>query len=240
MVHLFIDLLLSANHEPKIWKGIKIDRGQVVVSRRKLSKKLGISEQKIRTCLSTLESTHEITHKSTHQYTIITIVKYDKYQIVKKNQPTKPPQNTHKSTTTKEDKELKEDKENTYDDKSSRLEITLKGMPINLEDLNDGDVTYEEEFKKTPKKYKGKTKAYARIAVKYLQMREEGGNVLRYFPDIKELWDFASKNVAPDKIEAEIIARIEAFKKQQESKNLDWSLSGVVKNWNKILRDYKE
>ncbi len=128
---------------------------------------------------------------------------------------------------------------NNYGEKSPRVEITYKSMPISLEELSDGDVTYEDEFAKAPKKYKGLTKAYARIAIKYLQMRGEGGNVLRYYPDIKELWEFASKSVKPEKIEEEIMGRIELFKSQQEAKNLDWSLNGVVKNWNKVLKDHK-
>jgi hypothetical protein len=133
---------------------------------------------------------------------------------------------------------VKESKVNIYDDKSSSGEITIKSMPITLEELNDGEVTYESFEAKTPKKYKGKSKSYARIAITYLQLRNEGGNVLRYYPDIKELWELAEKTIKPDNIEKEIIARIKVFKLYQESKNLQWGLAGIIKHWNRIMTEY--
>jgi hypothetical protein len=245
MVHLFIHLLLSANHQDKEWRGMVIKRGQVVIGREKLSKTLGMSVRTLRTCMTRLKSTSEITTQTTNRFTIITLVKYDLYQYRdykatsrKIGQATnKRPTSDQQATTTKEYKNIR-NKE--YDDKSSRLKITYRDMPISLEELNDGDITYEEEFAKTPKKYKGLTKAYARIAIKYLQLRGEGGNVLRYYPDIKELWSFAASAVKPENIEAEIMGRIEAYKKQQEAEGLDWALGGVVKNWNKILTNHKK
>lgn len=123
---------------------------------------------------------------------------------------------------------------------SSDAKFTLKSMTINLEDLNDEDVTYEEEYVKTPKKYKGRTKAYTRIAIRYLQLRGEAGDVLRYFKDIKELWELAEKSVKPEKVEAEIIGRIEVMKKYAEIEKISWGLGAVVKNWNAILKDYSK
>jgi hypothetical protein len=77
MVHLFIHLLLSANHEPAKWRGIDIMPGQLVTGRKALSEDTGISEQTIRTCLSKLKSTSEITIKSTNQFSLITITNWD-------------------------------------------------------------------------------------------------------------------------------------------------------------------
>ena len=81
MVHLFIHLLLSANHKPGNWKGIDLERGQLITGRNKLSEQTGISHQSIRTCLERLKSTNELTIKSTNQYSILTICNYDDYQI---------------------------------------------------------------------------------------------------------------------------------------------------------------
>jgi len=80
MVHLFIHLLLSANHADNNWQGKIIKRGQLAVGRKKLSADTGISEQKIRTCFNKLKLTNEIIIKSTSKYSIITICKYDTYQ----------------------------------------------------------------------------------------------------------------------------------------------------------------
>lgn len=80
---LFIYLLLTANNEQQEWRGMVIERGQLITSRDHLSKATGISQQSIRTGLTRLKSTKEITIKSTSQYSVITICNYDKYQTSK-------------------------------------------------------------------------------------------------------------------------------------------------------------
>ena len=80
MVHLFLHLLLNANHEDGSWEGIIIKRGQLVIGRKKISSDTGISEQSVRTCIDRLKSTNEITIKSTNKYSIITIINYESYQ----------------------------------------------------------------------------------------------------------------------------------------------------------------
>ena len=78
---LFIYLLLEANHEDMKYKGMVIGRGQVLTSRSQLSIATGISERSVRTSLNHLKTTNEITIKTTNLFTIITICKYEDYQI---------------------------------------------------------------------------------------------------------------------------------------------------------------
>lgn len=77
---LFVNLLMMANCAPAEWKGVKIERGQLIIGRKALSEQTGISEQSIRTSLDRLKSTGEITSKSTNKFTLITIVNYEKFQ----------------------------------------------------------------------------------------------------------------------------------------------------------------
>lgn len=77
---LFIDLLINASYTDTNWRGIPLKRGQVVIGRRELSERLGITEQSIRTSIKRLKSTNEITVKSTNKFSIITVVNYNKYQ----------------------------------------------------------------------------------------------------------------------------------------------------------------
>lgn len=77
---VFLHLLLNANHKPKRWRGIIIGRGQLITSRKLLSKQLKISEQSIRTSLIRLKSTNEIIIKTTNKFSLITICNYDSYQ----------------------------------------------------------------------------------------------------------------------------------------------------------------
>jgi hypothetical protein len=76
----FLHLILTANWEPKKWKGITIKRGQRVVSYASLSSELKISVKSVRTALDHLRQTGEVAILSTHEYSVITIKNYDLYQ----------------------------------------------------------------------------------------------------------------------------------------------------------------
>lgn len=112
-VHLFIYLVLKANHKDGQWQGIDIKKGQFVTSFGKISSDTGISLQTIRTLLKKFEKTNEINTQTTNKYTIITICKYECYQQESEQpntQLTNKQQTTNKQlTTNKNDK-----KENKY------------------------------------------------------------------------------------------------------------------------------
>ena len=114
-VHLFLYLLLKANHKDSQWQGIDIKRGQFISSLGKISSDTGISLQSIRTLLNKLEKTNEIELKSTNKFTIVTICKYDCYQDENEEtnkQLTNKQQTTNKQlTTNKNDKKEKNEKE---------------------------------------------------------------------------------------------------------------------------------
>ena len=112
MVHLFIYLLLNANHEDGKWRGIEIKRGQILTGLNSLNENTGISLQTLRTCLRRLEETQEINSKVTNKYRIITICNYECYQgeILNSNkQPNKQltsnQQTTNKQLTTNKNEE---------------------------------------------------------------------------------------------------------------------------------------
>lgn len=79
---LFLHLLLQANHDDLIWRGIEIKRGQKFTSVQHLGKELKISDKGIRIALSKLKKTGEIDIKGASNGTMITICKYDTYQLV--------------------------------------------------------------------------------------------------------------------------------------------------------------
>jgi DNA-binding transcriptional MerR regulator len=114
-VHLFLYMLIKANHKDAKWQGNDVKRGQFISSLGNISNATGISIQQIRTILKKLEKTNEIEVKSTSQFTIVTICKYECYQD--ENETTNKPltnnqQTTNKpSTTNKNDKKEKNEKE---------------------------------------------------------------------------------------------------------------------------------
>jgi len=77
---VFTHLILTANWEPKKWKGELVSRGQKVISIQKLAQETGLTEQSVKTAIKKLKLTGEITTKATNKYTIVTLINYDFYQ----------------------------------------------------------------------------------------------------------------------------------------------------------------
>jgi hypothetical protein len=95
--HLFIYCLLKANIKDTTWRGQAIKRGQFITSLNSLSHETGLTIRQVRTALEKLEMTNELTNLSSPQNTVITIKKYNQYQIATND-------STRKLTTDKEDK----------------------------------------------------------------------------------------------------------------------------------------
>jgi len=117
--HLFIHLLLSANHKDGLWRGVKIPAGSFVTGRKSLSIKTGLSEQKIRTALKHLKSTNELTIQSTNEYSIISITNWEKYQDNAQRPTSNQPAINQQSTTNKNNNNEKNEKNILGADKSA-------------------------------------------------------------------------------------------------------------------------
>jgi len=117
MVHLLLHCLIKANHAPKVWRGIPIDRGQFITGLDSLSRETGISVRSIRTCLKRMEG-KELTSKTTNKFRVITINNYSTYQdafdlndkLGDKQATSKRQANDKQATATNNDKNDKNDK----------------------------------------------------------------------------------------------------------------------------------
>jgi len=103
---LFIHLLLTVNYEQKVWHGVTIERGQRVCSVAILADELHLTIQQTRTAIIHLQSTNEITIKTTNKYSLVTVVKYNDYQEIKK-------QSTNKTTGKTETSQQTDNKQTT-------------------------------------------------------------------------------------------------------------------------------
>lgn len=81
VVRLFVHFLLIANNTDKKWRGIDIKKGQLVTSVAALSEQLGLSTKQIRIAIDKLKRTNEIAIKTTNKFTLVTICKYESYQL---------------------------------------------------------------------------------------------------------------------------------------------------------------
>lgn len=83
-VHLWIHLLLKANHKDSkfLWNNQEriIKRGQLITGRKTLSKETGINESTIETILNLFETQHQIQQQKTNRFRCITIIKYEQFQ----------------------------------------------------------------------------------------------------------------------------------------------------------------
>jgi hypothetical protein len=139
---LFTHLLLTANREPKSWKGIKIKAGQVVTGRHSLAEQTGLTEQQVRTAIDKLISTNEITISATNRSTLISIVNWQSYQAINQeiNQQitNKQPTDNHKQ----EGRELEEGKEERerrtifFETSATLIESIRMRWGITLDQLN--------------------------------------------------------------------------------------------------------
>jgi DNA-binding transcriptional MerR regulator len=126
-VHLFMYLVLKANHKDGFWQGNEIKRGQLITSFGKISTDTNISLQTIRTLLKKFEKTNEINMQTTNKFTRITICKYDSYQTENEDTNTKV---TNKQQTT-----------------NTQL-TTNKNVKNNKEIILDAWIDYRKQIKK--------------------------------------------------------------------------------------------
>ena len=148
-VHLFLYMVLKANHKDNKWQGNDVKRGQFISSLGNISSATGITIQQIRTILKKLEKTNEIKVKSTRQFTIVTICKYECYQDEEEttNKPTTNHQQTtnKQSTTNKNEKKEKNEKEVILDSwieyrKSAKKTLTqqsIKSILVKMENYTN-------------------------------------------------------------------------------------------------------
>lgn len=148
---LFLHLLFTVNWQDKKWHGVDVKRGSVITSLSKLSDETGLTLDQVRGSLAKLISTNEITKQTTNRYTIISVVKYNDYQVndkdnpkqnttqLTKQAPNEPQTDPTQTPTTKEFKELKEDNNTSL---KENKQINNQELPPDLFEL------FENEFKR--------------------------------------------------------------------------------------------
>lgn len=185
---LWIHILLRANYEDKRWQGITIPRGSFVTSVDNLASTTGLSAQQVRTSLKRLISTSEITSKSTNRFTIITVCKYDSYQLNEEsinkqnnkpnnNQATNEQQTDNKQITTTADiknTRYKESISSDIDEKVSELESAAKKVTCQKRDALDTSFVDEE---------------LRPIFMRFLEMRKKIGKPLKTPKGIKDRYN---------------------------------------------------
>jgi len=136
MVHLFVHLLLKANHETINWRGIEVKRGQLITGLKQLHEETNISIQTLRSCLKKLEKTGEINRQTNNRFSLITIYNYDNYNraIGEDNkQPNK--QLTSNQQATNKQLTTNKNEKNEKNEKNNSVAKTPRFTPPSLDDV---------------------------------------------------------------------------------------------------------
>jgi len=121
-----IYFMLSANHKPKFYRGIKIERGQCIRSLTRISDECNISRKAARYAIKLLTADNFIfqdTPFGAQQGHRITICKYDAYQSI---HPDKGTQRAHEGHTEGTEGNTNKNEENEKNDKNERSNIDIK------------------------------------------------------------------------------------------------------------------
>lgn len=188
-LQLFIYLLLRANKEDKKWRGILIKRGQLVTSVATISEETKLSTQQVRTSLNRLKSTNEITSKTTNRFTLVTVCKYESYQLYEEvEQQTKQQalQQTNNKQITNKQQQLKNNKNIRNNKKESiltnvRIDEKATDAPVVATTTTDDMELRKEKFYQSLVPYVTKYgKDMVRAFYDYWTEKTYGGRKMRF------------------------------------------------------------
>lgn len=188
-LQLFIYLLLRANKEDKKWRDILIKRGQLVTSVATISEETKLSTQQVRTSLNRLKSTNEITSKTTNRFTLVTVCKYDSYQLYEEvEQQTKQQalQQTNNKQITNKQQQLKNNKNIRNNKKESiltnvRIDEKATDAPVVATTTTDDMELRKEKFYQSLVPYVAKYgKDMVRAFYDYWTEKTYGGRKMRF------------------------------------------------------------
>jgi len=128
-VHLWVHLLLSANHKPKEFmfngKIIVIKEGQLLTGRKQLSMATGLSESMVERALKMFETEQQIEQQKTTKNRVITILKWYQYQISDTQTDSKRTTTEQQADTNKNEENVKNDKKTTFSEETPEFQLSL-------------------------------------------------------------------------------------------------------------------
>lgn len=190
---VFVDLLISANHQDKKWHGQVVERGSLITSISQIATRNGLTIQQVRTAIKKLCETGEINKQVTNKNTMIIVLKYTVYQDfmsveneTTNKQITNKQQTTNKQLTTNKNERMKELK-NIYKESirektptpkekygkygnvfltGSELDTLKKELPNRYSELIDNLSEYMESTGKSYKSHFATIRRWAKADIK--------------------------------------------------------------------------
>lgn len=136
-VHVFVDLLVHANHKETSYRGVSIPAGSLTTSQVKIAQRTGLTTRQVRTVLDKLSLTGEVSVKSNNKFSMISITNWDIYQqeVSQQDSQTVPPMSTSKKLRNKEVKNNTQ-AELVIEYFNATLKKSLGFTPSNFKEIN--------------------------------------------------------------------------------------------------------
>lgn len=133
---LFMQILLRANFKETKWRKEVILPGQLLTGSNQLSEWTGLTRSQVRRALKDLVDSGEVTIKTTNKYSIVSIAKWDSYQLPDHQATNKRPTNDQQVTTSNNDNNINNENNNII--KASPLCFLFDSRPDIQGWLNKG------------------------------------------------------------------------------------------------------
>ena len=78
---VFLHCLFRANYADQRFEGMTIKKGEFVTSYKKFAEEVGLTVHQVRYALDRLNFTHEVAIKTTNKFTVISVVKWEDFQV---------------------------------------------------------------------------------------------------------------------------------------------------------------
>lgn len=167
-----------------------IKKGQLVISRATVCKETGLTAQQYRTSMERLKSTNEITSQTTNRFTLVTICKYESYQLAEDieqpaKQPTNQPANNQRTTNKQPHLKNIRNKENKNNKESIltnvRIDEKVTDAPVVATTTTDDMELRKEKFYQSLVPYVTKYgKDMVRAFYDYWTEKTYGGRKMRF------------------------------------------------------------
>lgn len=143
---VFMHILLKANYQETEYKGYKIPAGSCVFGRKAWAEELGMTERQVRTALDHLKATNEIAIKTTNRFSIVSLAKWDFWQL-KEGKATNKTTNDASDKRPANDQQTTTPKDNIYISSSLRSEDIYRGVWGDLRKAIDDFVEMRKRIK---------------------------------------------------------------------------------------------
>lgn len=141
---LFIHLLLTVNFEPKKWRGMTIERGQIFTSYSKLSKETNLTSKQVRGAMQKLGKSENVAAKGQAMGLMVTVLDYDRWQTKGTGGADRGQTEGTTRAITKELKNIRKEYMSIFEDFRKAYQGTKRGLDVEFKNFKSKNKDYAD------------------------------------------------------------------------------------------------